>query len=233
MTGPLTPAEDPLGRTYAAVLLDMDGTLLSSVAAVVRSWRTLAIELAIPAERFGDFHGMPARRLLATLLPDADAEALDRAHDRIVELELADLADTEVLPGAADALTVLGAAGLCAVVTSSTRELARARLAVLDLPQVPVVTADDVEHGKPAPDAFLAGAALLGVAAEDCLVVEDATAGVAAGRAAGATVVGLRTTRPDLDADLVVDDLGALRFAVVDGRVAVARAGGPDGLGAP
>lgn len=220
-------ASTVLDRTFEAVLFDMDGTLISSIDSVVRSWTRLAIEFEIPAERFGDFHGIPARALLELLLPDRPAAERRRALQRITELEISDVDGVTVLPGAVDALTALEGTGRSAIVTSSNRALAEARVAASGLPAPGVVvTADDVARGKPAPDPFLRAADLLGVDPERCLVVEDAAAGIEAGRAAGAVTVGLTTTgHGDLGANLVVPDLAALRIVTVSGGVRVDRAG--------
>ncbi len=106
--------------------------------------------------------------------------------------------------------------------TSGTRPLARARLqaAGLPLPDV-MVTADDVSAGKPAPEGYLAAAAALGVPPADCVVLEDAVAGVLAARAAGVgAVIGVGERALATDADVVVTDLRAL--TVVDGGLRVA-----------
>jgi sugar-phosphatase len=210
---------DVLARPFAAVLFDMDGTLISSLDSVVRAWRRLAQEFAIPAERFGDFHGIPARALLDLLMPDRPLAERQRALARITALEIADVAGVTALPGAADALGALAPGGRCAVVTSASGALARARLAASGLP-VPavVVTADDVHRGKPDPEPFTIAAARLGVDPAACLVVEDATSGITAARAAGAATVAVTTTTPGIQADVVVPDLAALWFSVgVDG----------------
>lgn len=224
MTSPTRSAlPAALDRAFAGVLFDMDGTLLSSVASVERSWATLAREHGIEGFTFHGFHGVPARRILEAVMPDRPAAEREAAFARVLELELSDLEGIEVLPGALEALAVLAPRGLCAVVTSSTRDLAVARLAAAGLP-VPaaVVTADDVARGKPDPEPFVVGADRLGADVARCLVVEDAPAGVASGRAAGATTVGLLTTTDDLEADVVVADLAALRFSVdADGGVRV------------
>lgn len=219
-------AQHPLDRSYAGVLFDMDGTLISSVDAVVRAWTTMAEEYRIPPERFGDMHGLPARRLVDLLLPELSEAERDEAYARVLELEVADVEGITVLPGAVEALQLLAPLGLCAIVTSSTRDVALARLAAAGLPApAAVVTVDDVVRGKPDPEPFRVGAERLGVDPAHCLVVEDASAGVAAGRAAGATTVGLTTTTPSLEADVVVPDLAAVRFDVgADGRVRAALA---------
>lgn len=229
MTDAPSPASGPrravLGTGFDAVLFDMDGTLISSTAVVERCWWQLGQEFGMPADQLRPFahHGVPARDIIARLLPDAGQAERDAALARVVELEVADTDGIEVLPGTADALAALVPSGRCAVVTSCGDRLAAARLGAVDLllPAV-VVTADDVERGKPDPEPYLTGARRLGVDPARCLVVEDAGSGVLAGRAAGAATLALRTTTgagEDLPADLVVDDLSAVRFEA-----------GPDGV---
>lgn len=217
-----TPPPAPFDRPFAAVLFDMDGTLISSLAAVERSWARLAEEYAIPAERFFTFHGIPARAIVDRLLWDRPAAERDAAYARIVEIEVSDTAGIAILPGAVAALEVLTPAGRCAIVTSSSRPLAAARLAATGLPAPSVlVTADDVDHGKPHPDPFLVGAAAFGADPRDCLVVEDAASGLAAARAAGCPTLALATTHApeDLAGDVVISDLASVRFEVADDGV--------------
>ncbi|MFI2755076.1 HAD-IA family hydrolase [Cellulomonas sp. P22] len=217
------------GRVFEAVLFDMDGTLVSSTAAVERSWRQLGRELDIPAlvsDGFA-FHGMPAADTLDVLLADRDARTRALALERIAELEVADTEGVVLLPGVRAALDLLVPAGLCAVVTSCGTALAEARLGAGGVRRpVVVVTRDDVARGKPDPEPFVRGAQLLGVDPARCLVVEDAPAGLLAGRRAGATTLGLATTHPadELDADLVVADLGAVHLELVAGGVRVVAA---------
>jgi len=103
-----------------------------------------------------------------------------------------------------------------AIVTSCTRPLVGVRIAAAGIPQPKhLVTATDVLPGKPDPEPYLKGAEILGVAASDCLVMEDAPAGIRAGKAAGARVLALRTTATELElreagADWIVDDCAAL-----------------------
>lgn len=214
------PARDVLAETFDAVLFDMDGTLISSTGSVERCWLRLAEEFGMPTGPMSPFafHGVPARAIIDDLLADRPQEVRDAALARVVELEIADVAGIEVLPGAADALAVLAPAGRCAVVTSCGSALAAARFGAVDLVAPPrTVTADDVARGKPDPEPYLRGAAALGVDVRRCLVVEDAESGVRSGRAAGAATLALRTTHaagPGGGADLVVADLGAVRFAV-------------------
>ncbi|MCV2394957.1 HAD-IA family hydrolase [Actinotalea sp. M2MS4P-6] len=197
-------------RVFAAVLLDMDGTLVSSTEAVERSWTRWATEHDVPVPDFATVHGVTADDLVARLLAGRPATERAAARRRIDEIELAEPGPVVVLPGAREVLETLVSARRCAIVTSAGRALATMRLGGAGLPVPPMVTADDVSRGKPAPDPYLAGAALLGVEPADCLVIEDAPAGLSAARAAGAVTLGLRTTTPEPEADRVIGDLSAV-----------------------
>jgi sugar-phosphatase len=200
------------GRVFAAVLFDMDGTLIDSTPAVERSWQKWAAEFGVelPAE---SWHGIPSAQIVAHLLAP---ERVREGMRRIDEIEMVDVEGILVLPGAAEALAALPS-GRAAIVTSCVRDLAAARIAAtgLNAPNV-VVTADHVLVGKPDPAPFLLAAARLGVDPADCLVVEDAPAGLVAGRAAGAARLAVSTTHDvaELDAEAIVADLSAVRFTV-------------------
>ncbi len=227
-TSSAMPSSGPFVESFGAVLLDLDGTLIDSIAAVERSWVRWCGEYGIDPVRLLGFHGMPAKGVIATLLPEAERTA---AFERIRDLEVADVDGIVVLPGAAALLAALaGGAVPTAIVTSGTTDLAEARLAATGLTHPPVVvTASDVERGKPWPDPWLEGARRLGVDPADCLVVEDAVAGLRAARAAGcrALVAVLGTTDREAlepEADLVIPALTSLAIAVEGGRVRVALA---------
>ncbi len=212
------------GRTFDAVLFDMDGTLVDSTESVRRSWLDWAAEFGVAPQALLGWHGVPARQILEAVLPGAARPAdLGTALARIEEIEVEDAEGIVVLPGVAAALAALPA-GRAAVVTSCTRELAWARIRAtgLSAPAV-VVTASDVTRGKPDPQPYLDGAARRGVDPARCLVVEDAPAGLASGRAAGCATLALTTTLPaaDLAADVVVGTLADVRFAVDDDGVRV------------
>ena len=197
---------------FDAVIFDMDGTLIDSTPAVVRAWTTWAIEHGVTAEQLAGHHGMPSAGVVRKLLPEHQHES---AIDRINALEIDDVHDIVVLPGAVEALSALAAAR-SAIATSCTLALAKARIAAARLtPPSVLVTADQVKHGKPAPDPFLLAAERLGVAPSRCLVVEDAPAGLAAAEAAGCYRLAVITTTPeeDLVADGIVRNLGDVTFA--------------------
>ena len=198
----------------AGVLSDLDGVLVSSRDSVVRAWTRFADRHGIPRARVleATFAG-PSREVVRVVRPDADVD------DEAALVEGWQVEDTEgvhALPGAADLLAMVPADRL-AVVTSCSGPLARARLAAsgLEAPAT-MVTADMVRAGKPDPEGYLRAAALLGVAPVDCVVIEDAPAGVRAGRAAGARVIGVASTHPAselAEADAVVPSLAALTSA--------------------
>ncbi len=177
-----------------AILFDMDGILISSIGSVERSWTKWALLRSIdPALARTTAHGRRAVETIAKLRPDLDASA---ELTVIEDLEVADNEGLTILPGVMDLLDALPA-NRWTVVTSATERLARLRLAAGGIP-VPekLVTADQVRRGKPHPEPFLAGAALLGVAAADCIVFEDSASGAEAGRAAGCTVVATTFSHP-------------------------------------
>lgn len=203
--------EDLAGRRFAAVIFDMDGTLVDSTAAIIRSWTTWAIEFGVTAEELAGSHGLPSADVVRRVLPESQQE---KGIARIDELELADVDDIVVLPGAAEALQALATART-AIATSASRPLAKARIAAAGVvPPTVTVTIDDVVRGKPEPDPFLEAARRLGVEPAECLVVEDAPMGLRAARDAGCATLALLTTTPaaKLDADAIVPDLSAVRF---------------------
>ncbi|MCU1474015.1 HAD-IA family hydrolase [Amnibacterium sp.] len=191
-----------------AVLFDLDGTLIGSTPAVARSWARWGEQWGVGDVFASHEHGRPAREIVAGHVP---ADQVDAAFASIEALEMADTEGIVVLPGARELLDALPR-DAWAIVTSCSRPLAYARLAAVGLEPPVLVTASDTAVGKPAPDPFLEAARRLGVDPVDCLVVEDAPAGVAAGRAAGATTLAVEGTvdRALLDADLVAPDLRAV-----------------------
>src|SRR5262245_60280384 len=204
----------------AAILLDLDGVLVDSSVVTERHWRSWAAGHGIPFVRIASVHhGRPTVETVRLVAPHLDA-AIEAAR-----IETAEAADT-------DGLTVFaGAAALVrrlaplqwAVVTSGTLRTATARLAQAGLPTPSVlITPDDVGRGKPAPDPYLLAAARLGIAPSRCVVIEDAPAGVASGKATGARVIAVASTSPPgalADADAVVSRLDDVEAETRDGRI--------------
>jgi mannitol-1-/sugar-/sorbitol-6-phosphatase len=199
----------PLLSGTDALLIDLDGTLVDSTAAVARAWAGFANRVGLDLDAvMRHAQGRPSSETVADLAP------ADRRADEAAAVEYSELHDTDgvsALPGAAAALR---SGWPMAIVTSCSAALAAARLSAAALPApAQIVSYDDVRRGKPDPECFLLGARRLGVDCGRCLILEDAPAGVAAGRAAGARVMAVRTTHPDeelRDADAIVDDLTAL-----------------------
>lgn len=195
------------------VLFDLDGVLVDSTPAVARVWAWWAREHGFNADEVvQQAHGRPSITTIRELLPNSDHEAENREVER---REIEDIADVIPLPGALELLEALPL-DRWAIVTSCTRRLAEVRIAAAELPKPKyLVTSNDVRRGKPDPEPYLKGAQILALPAGECVVVEDAPAGIRAGKAAGARVVALRTTAREEElgeagADWIVNDCSEL-----------------------
>jgi sugar-phosphatase len=200
-------APSPVEIPCQAILFDMDGILVSSLGSVERCWTKWANMHGIDPEYACRMaHGCRSIDTVALLRPDLDAEA---ENDIIEGMEVADTEGILLLPGVLDLLTALPP-DRWTVVTSATEELARVRLAAGGVP-VPerLITAECVTEGKPHPAPYLAGAALLGFAPEECVVFEDAASGTKSGRAAGCTVVATTFSHP-------IETLDAAHYLIED-----------------
>lgn len=204
--------------------------MVDSTRAVDREWRDWARRKGVDGDAvMAIAHGVRTIEVIRRVAPHLEAEA------EVLELESREANHQEgvsVMPGAV-ALVGSIPEGRWGVVTSGTRLLASARLRFCGLPVPKVlVTADDVEHGKPHPEPYLKGAERLGFKPDDCLVIEDAPAGIRAGRAAGMKVVGITSTYAASklgEADAVVAGLAQIQVASngasqLSIRVAAARA---------
>jgi sugar-phosphatase len=194
-----------------AVLFDMDGTLVDSDAAVARAWTTFAEEHALPlADVLAIAHGAPAASTVRTMLPHLSGATLAQVNERQLALEYEDLADVRATPGAHRVIDLVERLGMpWAVVTSADTRLATKRLRAAGISAPVLVTTDHISVGKPDPEGYVLAARLLGVDPSQCLVVEDAAVGIAAGRAAGARVAALKGLHADLDLTSL-DDLADL-----------------------
>lgn len=215
----------PASRAYQAFLFDMDGTLITSTAAAERVWT-----------RWAERHGLDVAALLSVMHGVRAVDTIRRQNLSDIDLdaevawvergEIEDVEGVAPIAGAVDFVTRLPP-DRWAVVTSASVPLARARLKAAGVtPPAVLITAEDVERGKPDPAGYLKAAATLGFDISECLVFEDAEAGVQAGEAAGADVVvvtaawthPLETDHPTLadyaDVTLEVGSDGALAFAL-------------------
>lgn len=196
----------------SAILFDLDGVLCDSTRAVDREWREWGKRKGVDGDAIMAIaHGVRTVEVIRHVAPylDADAEAA-----AIENHEAGDQTGVIVMPGAADLVRAIPI-GRWGVVTSGSRPLATNRLRHCGLP-VPeaMVTSDDVTHGKPDPEPYLKGAARLGFSPAECLVIEDAPAGIQSARAGGLKVIGLASTyRAEklAEADAVVHKLASIR----------------------
>lgn len=200
----------------SAVVFDLDGVLVDSTGYVEQQWRRWAASKGLPVEPFLRVcHGRRALETIRLAAPHLDAEAEVAAFAPVEEADGHALGPVEGAPRLLETLPV----GSWAVATSGTRAVAtdRLRRAGLPIPGV-LVCAEDVLHGKPSPDVYLLAAAGLGVVPKECLVVEDAPAGIEAARAAGMGVVALTTThrREELSADACTTSLAGVHVGRID-----------------
>jgi len=197
----------------SALLFDLDGVLIDSTPAVTRVWHRWAVEHGFDPDRVVHMaHGRPSRTTIRELLPNSDIDREDREVER---REIEDLDGVVLLPGAGELLNSLPPERWT-IVTSCTRSLAEVRLRAAGLPFTKtMITSSDVTAGKPDPEPYLKAAAKIGFMPSECIVVEDAPAGVHAGKAAGARVIAFLTTiaRGDLEAagaDWILENCGGV-----------------------
>ncbi|MGV1791337.1 HAD-IA family hydrolase [Rhizobium sp. A37_96] len=211
-------------RSFGAFLFDMDGTVLNSIAVAERVWTAWAERRGVDAvSLLATVHGRKAIETITQL----GLAGIDPAEEvRILtQAEIDDVAGVEPIAGAIAFLKSLPP-DRWAIVTSAPRELAKVRLEAAGLPWPPVLIAgEDVQNGKPAPDCFILAARTLAQPIEDCLVFEDAPAGIEAAEAAGASVLVISATHrgppatrhpsvEDYDRlSLGIDAIGTLRLA--------------------
>lgn len=213
-------SSSPVTLSCQGILFDMDGILISSLGSVERSWtRWSEMRGVDPAHAIRVIHGRRAIESLTALRPDLDGEA---ELEILEQFEIDDTADIAVLPGVKELIASLPP-DRWTVVTSATDRLARVRLAGAGLP-VPLhfVNGNSVSEGKPHPAPYLAGAAMLGLIPQDCVVFEDSGSGVKAGHAAGSTVIATMFAHESQDltkADYIVQDLTNVRATTEGQRI--------------
>ena len=210
----------------SAILFDLDGVLVDSTRSVDRQWRLWAERKGVDGDKvMAIAHGVRTIEVIRAVAPHLDADA------EVWELENREADDhegVEIMPGAIELIRSIPE-GRWGVVTSGTRLLASARLRFGGLP-VPkiLVTAEDVANGKPHPEPYLTGAKRMGFNPVDCLVIEDAPAGIQAAHAGGMKVVGITSTYAAArlsEADFVVQRLPQIQVSVNGTGVLEIRAG--------
>ena len=205
--------------TGSAVLFDLDGVLVDSTPAVERVWRRWANEQGLdPDYVVQQAHGRRSIETVRRVAPHLDALS---ENQKVERREIEDLQGVRGIDGAAELIASIPP-GHWTVVTSATRALAEARMRHVGfvLPKE-AITAELVERGKPDPEPYLQGAAFLGFAPAECLVIEDTAAGIASARSAGMQVIGLTTTYPAhelREADVVVRSCADIRVELGIGQ---------------
>ena len=187
-----------------AAIFDWDGVVIDSSEKHEKSWELLAAEagLPLPADHFKQGFGRKNQIIIPEILNwSHDPAEIDRLAGRKEELyrQLVRDGGVKILPGARELLAALKAAGVaCAIGSSTPRANLEAIFAFTGLNEFfnAVVSAEDVIHGKPAPDVFLKAAALLNMAPAECVVFEDALFGIEAAQRAGMKVIAVATTNP-------------------------------------
>jgi sugar-phosphatase len=206
----------------SAILFDLDGVLLDSTLAVAEQYTNWALEHGLdPAEVMKAAHGVRTVEVVQRVAPHLDPVA----ETKKIEQREAVATNVVAMPGAVELLNSIPRGKWC-VVTSGTRFLATTRMRNFGIPLPDVlVTADDVKNGKPDPEPYRKGAELLKVNPANCVVVEDAPAGIRSAHAAGMKVISMPTTYPAAElheADAIVSGLPRIKVSL-DGA-------GPEGM---
>lgn len=207
-----------------AVIFDMDGVLIDSGEVYGRHWERWAASHGIDVGQVRRVHaGRPPEDTIRLVAPGLDARTEAERFDATLAADRT-IDQITLLPGVISLLATLPT-GRWTIGTSARRAIALEWLQHLGLPiPAQIVTVDDVQHGKPAPDPYLQAAYVLGQDPRQCLVIEDAPAGIAAAKAAGAYCLALRTTHADSDlaaADALTDDLADVSVAFGSGALVV------------
>ncbi|CAI2403378.1 Phosphatase YfbT [Serratia liquefaciens] len=208
-------------------LFDLDGTLVDSLPVVERAWVNWAKRRGVDPQDVLDFiHGKQAITSLRHFMPGESEAAIQQEFLLLEQVEAQDTEGVTALPGAAALLARLNQLDIpWAIVTSGSIPVATARRNAGGLPQPEVfITAEQVKKGKPQPDAYLLGAERLGFAPQDCVVVEDAAAGILSGLAAGCQVIAVNAPAdaPKLDqVDLLLSSLEQIAVSKTEQGAAI------------
>jgi sugar-phosphatase len=204
-----------------ALLFDLDGVLADTTELVERSWAQWAESRGLDTDFASRVHGRPTLEIVSDVAPELDARA---EADDVERREEDGLDGITAVDGALELVASVPASSW-AVVTSGNKSQAAARLGAIELkPPDVVITSEDVDNGKPHPAPYLSAARKLGVSPQECVVFEDAPAGIAAARAAGMASIAVTTTMDPQAleaADHVVSSLRQVRVESRDGRLEV------------
>jgi sugar-phosphatase len=198
----------PRSFSSKAIIFDLDGVLVDSAECIERTWRAWAIRNQLdPESVIAVAHGRRAIETVQLVAPQLSAEA---ELDSLAASESTTSEGVYEINGARELLEMLPA-DKWAVVTSGIRVVAEFRLRHAGLPVPPVmICADEISLGKPYPEGYLTAAERLGYSPAECLVIEDAPAGIESARAAGMRVIAITTTYPPrmlTGADAIVERL--------------------------
>nr|WP_321464097.1 HAD-IA family hydrolase [uncultured Cohaesibacter sp.] len=183
--------------SFHGCLFDLDGTLIDSSSVVKRAWGALLTRHGLEPDHYLPLiHGRPAHESIREFLQFAGEDVIKQEIRLLHDEESTDTRGVVPIEGAIDFLHQLTEMQIpWTIVTSGTIAIASARIKAAGIPKpAQLVTADDISHGKPHPEPYLKGASKLGIAPQDCLVFEDAPAGIASGIAAGSHVIGVAAT---------------------------------------
>jgi mannitol-1-/sugar-/sorbitol-6-phosphatase len=193
-----------------AILFDLDCVLIDSTGCIIRHWKTWADQHGINLEKIMQIaYGLRTIETMRLVAPHLD---LAKEEEQFTANEIIDTEGIVAIKGAHQILSALPE-GAWSIVTSGSSKLVKARLKESGLPNPNIlITADDVIQGKPAPEPYLMGAKRLGITPEQCVVVEDAPAGIEAGKNAGMRVIGVASTHTreellEIGADFLIDEL--------------------------
>lgn len=203
-----------------AILFDLDGTLVESTLFIERLWQDWAMQHGVTPQRMSEvMHGRRANEIVHIVAPHL---SIEETVDALETDEISRMDGMRTYAGARELLSSLPTRQW-AIVTSGSLRVANARLNYAKLPRPKVfITADDVRAGKPAPDGYLLAAQRLHVKPADCVVVEDAPAGIRAGKAAGMKVIGITSSHSIVElsqADVVVQQLTEIRLHIVGNQI--------------
>ena len=192
-----------VAATAKALLFDLDGTLVDTTVAVESAWRWAAEQLDVPFSRLEPYiHGIPADQALARAVPELSERTRVNLSIEVLARQADPGLPVSAMPGALDLLAAIPHRAW-AIVTSGDELLARSSIDKAGLPAPSVlITADDINDGKPHPEPFMQAIRRLGVSADDCIAVEDSPAGISSAVSAGVRVLAVGATFPH---DLLLD----------------------------